>query len=838
MAQVQLENEKQREFIRRVVGLPRYGDQFFDYIVEEAFVRMQYALDLSTEEFYEDLQNLSANLNTIRYVNTNERWMGQQIPSMKEIQINWGYFQNLRKNTPPDEYCNKLMETIIHELLHAMQTDRYTGTNRAQVFNHNVNNRGHAIYEICTEAIAAKCTKDRKYSEMEDNKILIGDGYSQELFAVPLLAATFGVSEKTIMKYGVRERRKLIEACNKNIDDMDKTGNLLFRIEDRLERIHSIYYPDDNQTKYKNMSREQKQQEAAEEYKKLIKICEEAMAERIANLPPTYDKAAIVQLKYDQKKIMDTVHEENVRYGNYFGRMDQNEESWIFFSDRNFSYFKSAVESLKELGKPRNRGLMPYAPEIIASIKDGTFSACEKYGLREPREMTVSFVLEAQGFLDDVAHEDYNDFMQWDNSRAFDLIFHGRDYGSYKQTINPDLVLDARSRPDYDQKMRDLKIAVLANKDKYNENPRKKLSELLSFRDGVPPEHYRCYTATVPKYDTFGERISPRERMQRSFRTQEDQVFLADVIVSKFLDKTFEPNGQPIHVEDAEQRKIQEMIIPTMQKYDRAQVKSALRDVILNDSYSRISGEQNRNSMAVLGKKQIADIVMKPLMQELLNERRIIPEKKKDLAYAISVTDQKYPGSGAWRLAAIVSDYQQKRLIDGYKITGEGGARQVFLDRFRSDKDMEDLVGIICDSYSNQNYLMPSNGDPIHQMLNEGGPDYFRENIINTIYHNDYSGLYDSRHKSTIEQLSAYNLIERIAEPFVRESEQARYYEQVAQSRPRRVISREEVSEAARKPNVIQKLRGTWENIKGWFSGKSKSEGYRESEFIIEEGGR
>ena len=51
---------------------------------------------------------------------------------------------------------------------------------------------------------------------MTQDSIITSDGYSQEIFAVPLLAATFGVPEKTIMKYGVRQRSKLLKACDKN----------------------------------------------------------------------------------------------------------------------------------------------------------------------------------------------------------------------------------------------------------------------------------------------------------------------------------------------------------------------------------------------------------------------------------------------------------------------------------------------------------------------------------------------------------------------------------------------------------------------------------------------
>ncbi len=837
MAQVKVENPQLRNFIKQKLGLPRYGNQMFDYLVEEAFVRMQYVLDLSPEELMEDINNLNAALNHIGFVKTNERWMGLQIPSRKEIQFNLDYFQNLINTLPPNEYCTKFMETVIHELLHAMQTDRNTGRNRAQVFNRKVNNRGHAIYEICTEGIATKCTADRSYYEMEENKILVGDGYSQELFAIPLLAATFGVPEKTILKYGVREREKLINACNQNIGDYQKTSNLLFRIENELETIHSIYYPDDNQKQYKNMTNEQKTIEAGNAYRNLIKTCEEAMAERIQNLPGVYDRDAIVRLKYDQKKIMDTVRDENNRYGSYFGNMRQSEESAMFLFDHNFSYFKSSVEILKELGKPYNRHLMAHAPEIIASIKDKTFSACYTYGLKEPENMTMSAVYSAYGFLNDVAHEDYNDFMKWDNTEAFESIYRGRNLTIPERTINPDLVQNAFSMPNCSQKMNDLRIALLANKDKYHSNSRRELSELLSFKNGIPGNFYTQFTSTVPKYDTYGEKISPRQRLQRSFVSQEDQVFLADVMATRFIDKAFRQDGTPIYMENAEERDIQAMLAQTVQKYERPQVISALKDVMLNDSYNRISGEQNRLRMAMLGKKQISDVVMQPLVAELLNERRIIPEKKRALQYAVAVTEQRYPNSGAWRIADTLQRFKENGDIHAVNFTGNLGARDSFSSNFRNQKDMEDMIGIICDSYSSQKYLMPDEGNPLHRMLNEGGPDYFRENIIRAKCYNDYSGIYSNEHVNTMTITPFYDMMQDLAAPFVDEARQARFYEELDRGyEDRKVVRRDEMNEMARKPGIIQKIKGCWEKLKNIFKRKSKDQYYNQVEYY--EGGR
>jgi len=775
VAVINIENPHLRGFIRKKLGFPRYNSLLYDYMVEEALVRMQYVLDLTPEEFLEDLENLNSSLNKISFVNTNDSWMGQYVPSTKEIQFNNGYFNDLFKTLSSFEYSNKLFETVVHELLHTMQYDK-NGHNRAEVYNKNVKNRGRAIYEICTEGIAVKCTYARSYSDMENNEIPVGDGYSQELFAIPLLAATFGVSEKTILKYGVRERYKLVEACNKNIGNSPKTEDFISRIEDKLELIHSIFYPDNNQKKFKKMSYEQKQIEAHKAYKELISICGEVLSERVQNLPTSYDKDSIVQLLYDYKKIMDTVKNENKKYGAYFGQITSQEEFKMFTLDPNYSYCKSAIEILKELGKAKNRHLMISSPEIINSIKNKDFDICVRYGLHEPNDMTISSIYTAQGFLDDIAHEDYNDYYSWDNSTFINYIYNRVPSPRAPVTINPDLVKNASFEYDYYIKMNDLRIALLANKDKYHMNAQNLLTDFLSFKENIPKNYYNRFTRTIPQYDNSSESLSPRARMKRSYNSQKDQVFLADIIADRFLKTAFNSYNMPTNLEDEQSRILQSILTSTVQQYGQDNAKYILKEILLNDYYPNMSNETDRNKLAILGRKQITDITMKPLLQEMLNTRKIIPEKRNALQYAVALTEGKYPQTISERLAILFENYKKEKTISDSLFTRDGNASSEFRKEFRSPKDMDDMLGLICDAYSSQNYLMPNRTSSIQQVLNDGGPDYFRENIIKAMLHDDYSGLYNPEHRQVLSQTPLSHLIKEISVPFINEAVQINYY--------------------------------------------------------------
>ena len=773
---IKIENPYLRNFIRNKIGLPRYGNALFDYVVEEAFVRMQYVLDLTPQEFLEDLENLNSSLNKISYAKLPDKWAGVLRPSTKEIQLNNDYFIKLQETTSPYDYISILSQVLIHELLHAMQTNKF-GQNRAEIYNKSVNNRGHAIYEICTDGISIKCSINRRYSDMKNNRILDNGGYSNELFAIPLLAATFGVSEKTILKYGVRERYKLIEACNKNIGNTEKTGDYLFRIENKLELIHSIFYPDDEQEYYKNLSEEQKQKESHQAFKELISICGEVLAERIQDLPGSYNKNSIVQLAYDYKKIIDTATHENKKFGAFLGKITKQEEYEMFYLDSNFSYSKTAIEYLKALRKKSNRHLIRYSPEIINSIKNKTFDECQKHKLQVPNENTMSIVYETPEFLGKIGSEDYNDFDSWDNSNLINVYYHGVLHYKPAKAINPNLVVNAQYTDDYYKKMNDLRVSLLSNNNKSNINITRLLSKFLTYKWQIPSNFYEIFNNSANKYDTTGERLSSKKRMKRSFKTQKDQVFLADVMAERFLDTAFNSNNIPKHLEDEKSRMLQHILLPDVQQYGRGKVKYLLKDIMLNDNYPEMSSESNRINLAVLGQKQITDIVAKPLVDELLNKRRIIPEKKKAMQNALASTERWYPQTLPQRLAIILENFKKHSVICDNLLVNSNNSRSDFKREFNSPKDMEDMLGLICDAYSAQYYSNPNNNNPLIQLLNDGGPDYFRENIIKAKLYDNYSGLYHSKHIESLANVSIGQLVEEISIPFINESLKSCYYE-------------------------------------------------------------
>ena len=277
---ISLNNQRLRNFIKMQLGLPRYGEPF-DTLVEETFVREQHVLGLSPNEFKEDLANFRNAIHKFSYTNNlDSNTMGCAIPSRKEIQFNYNYWQNAMNRMPMDKYCEAFFETFAHECLHGMQTLQ-NGNNRAGGYNREVENRAHALYEIGTQGTAAKMARNRSFQDFDSNSVLTGDGYSDEIFAIPLIASTFGVTEQEVLKYSVRERSKLIDVLNKNIGDRDKTAELLDKMEVQLEYLHSVNYPDSSQKKFINLSNDRRREMSSIAMENIAKLSLEAFTVRI-----------------------------------------------------------------------------------------------------------------------------------------------------------------------------------------------------------------------------------------------------------------------------------------------------------------------------------------------------------------------------------------------------------------------------------------------------------------------------------------------------------------------------------------------------------------------------
>lgn len=686
MSTINLSNPRLREYIRNFLSLDRFREPFA-VLIEEVFVREQYVLNLTPAEFYEDLCNFRASINTIEYGECGDNCMGFTDPHKKLILLDFDYWQNLINTCSPDVYCRKFFETFSHECLHGMQNIAGTYENRAGGYNAQIKNRAHAIYEICTQGIAAKMSYDRTRYEYDNDVVLTGDGYANEIFAVPLIAATFGVSENEVLKFGVRKREELVALLNRNINNMDVTRTLIEKIEMQLEYMHSIYYPDDTQVKFKNMTDSEKRQATTRVILNLVNICQEALCVRIKNTPLDFNKRMAIQYKYDQRKIINTLEHQFQNYS-YDFEMDKDRFWGVVILGNNSDYIQDAINVFNQIGKNKN-GVALHSAELVSAVINGDFSACERMGIEIFQNQTFSLVNNALDFKEEKVHEDYNDFNNWNNRVIYEALYQNRRYVEQAPQENQQLHMwnNGLYKANGYQKIRDLWSALTSNREKYRLVSKQ---YLLDFFD-TPIEELENFYSKITKDN------GARSSFKRSFNSVGDKEFLARLIASKYYDKYFEHNGDMKDVMTSKEREFQGLFSPTIKKNGKSQFEWAVAQLLVNDYYQAFSDEYCRTSLAIYGKKQIFDVIAQPLIDEILNLRKIVPEKREALRNAIYITEQSHPGTSINRVEKILSDYKRTKAINS-ELLSRGG-RQQFKNYFTSQRDMEDLVGIICEDY-------------------------------------------------------------------------------------------------------------------------------------------
>lgn len=197
--------------------------------------------------------------------------------------------------------------------------------------------------------------------------------------------------------------------------------------------------------------------------------------------------------------------------------------------------------------------------------------------------------------------------------------------------------------------------------------------------------------------------------------------------------------------------------------------------MLVNDNYQFFSNEDCRISLAIYGKKAIFDIVSQPLLDEMLNQRRIIPEKNIALQNAICKTEMAHPSTSATRIAKLIKDYKESGIINSQLFSRAG--RGEFEMQFTSSRDMEDILGLICNAYANNMEPRQYCGNSkiyendiskiLVPIINSNGIDYFRENLIRVILYNDYSGFTNEKHINSVKSISIDELLKDISASYI-----------------------------------------------------------------------
>lgn len=206
------------QILNQYITPERYGD--FAPIFQEIFQRRAYEFEFSDVHMEKEARNFIDKMKNAKIV-SGEGFVAKYEHDTKELVINRNYLVRKEKELDTNVY-SKLFNILTHESYHAIalrDDDDCTGlTYHAKNDEYAELESGVALNEVFTEMAAARTCISRTAKDAENYSA--ETRYYQSITFVPnLLAASFGVSEKEILKAGIQSRNELQELFKRSFQD-------------------------------------------------------------------------------------------------------------------------------------------------------------------------------------------------------------------------------------------------------------------------------------------------------------------------------------------------------------------------------------------------------------------------------------------------------------------------------------------------------------------------------------------------------------------------------------------------------------------------------------------
>lgn len=416
-------NSNLESVLKKYITRQKYGD--FAIILEDIFQRRAYEFDFSESHMEEEVSNFVKNVDTVEFSPTEDmcfkRAMGVYIPGQKAIRLNQDYYLREVKTKPELEFGTKLFETLTHEAYHAI-SDKNNVMGLVYSIRGESFWRGTALNEVFTETAANRACFPRGSKEAEQYRSDT-DGYPDITFVTNLLAASVGLTEKEILRAGVQNRGKLMEAISSKFPDgkpSDEAYKMIQKFEGSLDIIYNIRYSDNQKTdKEKDIESQLMGSSLVSVYETAFKLASYQIEhddkpitqETLADATYRYSKLEKIMqdslstfrqynaISFDLKdSILNTVEPSKTKLANKIAGFDALIKQGYKITDaRDF-------EIAEDLAK---KGMLPKKAKILS----------KKYGVmvQEGTSSMVSSITDDMEYEAYVMKEDFDNGNQWDN---------------------------------------------------------------------------------------------------------------------------------------------------------------------------------------------------------------------------------------------------------------------------------------------------------------------------------------------------------------------------------------------------------------------------------------
>ena len=423
-------NRNLEPVLRQYITRGKYGD--FAIILQDIFQRRAYEFDFSEEEIADEVANFANRVEKVEFASKDdmifERAMGVYIPGEKSIRLSQDYYLQDIKSKTELEFGTKLFETLTHEVYHGI-ADRgeYNGLVYSRVGE--TFSRGTALNEVFTETAANRACFPRGSKEAEQYRANT-DGYPDITFVTNLLAASVGLTEKEILRAGIQNRGKLMEAISSKFPkekSFDEAYKMIEKIEGSLDIIYNVRYSNKEKTET------EKDLEA------------QLMGSSLVTLYETSFKLASYQIENDDKPInQETLADATYRYSKLEKIMQDSLTTFKNYNAIPFDYKQRILNSVEKsqnslanrvtgfdtIVKQGYRITNPKDLKITTDLaKKGMLQKKakvlnKKYGVIVPEgtSETVSSLTDDMEYEAYVMKEDFDNGEQWDNSSVAVVI--------------------------------------------------------------------------------------------------------------------------------------------------------------------------------------------------------------------------------------------------------------------------------------------------------------------------------------------------------------------------------------------------------------------------------
>lgn len=379
--------------LSRYITPKRYGE--FAPVLKEIFQRRAYEYEFTEKEMKLQVSNFVDNVKKIEFASEDEDELeydeGSYSHNSETIYINRDYLINLEKEgISRTEIVEELFETLTHEVYHAI-VDIEDDTGLAHWDDVTEQYSGNALDEIFTEVSADRTSFSRTAEDAERYRSRT-TGYSKITFAVNLLAAGLGVTEKKLLKSGIQNRHELMKLFtsrfpNENTAQFAKK-ELFDKFEASLDIVYNALYQSDDIA---------------------YEVNSQMMSSALTSLYANIYNLAILQTSYNMEEPTDE-YISSVHYR--FLKMER--------------IMKDSLDDFKSGGYINDEQIqyVNYMTSILRSTMAN--KVLELKGITTPQVdpvLTVTSATQDMLYNGIVIREDFDNGKQWDNEEVINRIF-------------------------------------------------------------------------------------------------------------------------------------------------------------------------------------------------------------------------------------------------------------------------------------------------------------------------------------------------------------------------------------------------------------------------------